>query len=62
LFIFSGIGLIIYALLVWKAAGFGRLSYPDSLRIIIPGITAVGLGVQASFAGFILAILGVKFK
>lgn len=60
LLILAGFGLFVYALLVWQATGFGRLSYPDSLRIIIPGITAVGLGVQASFTGFILAMLGIK--
>jgi hypothetical protein len=56
------VGLIVYALLTWQSTGFGQLSYPDSLRIIIPGVTAVGVGVQFSFGGFILAVLGIKFK
>jgi glycosyltransferase involved in cell wall biosynthesis len=62
LFILGGIGLIVYALLTWQSTGFGQLSYPDSLRIIIPGVTAIGVGVQFSFGGFILAVLGIKFK
>jgi glycosyltransferase involved in cell wall biosynthesis len=62
LFILGGVGLIVYALLTWQSTGFGQLSYPDSLRIIIPGVTAVGVGVQFSFGGFILAVLGIKFK
>lgn len=61
-FILIGFGYLVYALLVWQSTNFGNLSYPNSLRIVIPGVTAIGLGVQFSFSGFILAIIGIKVK
>jgi glycosyltransferase involved in cell wall biosynthesis len=55
----SGCALFIYALLKWKAAGFGPLSYPESLRIVIPAITAMALGAQCVFSGFAFALFGL---
>jgi glycosyltransferase involved in cell wall biosynthesis len=55
----SGCALFIYAFLKWKAAGFGPLSYPDSLRIVIPAITAMALGGQCVFSGFAFALFSL---
>jgi glycosyltransferase involved in cell wall biosynthesis len=52
----GGVALFVIAFLKWKATGFGPLSYPDSLRIVIPAITAMAVGVQCFFAGFALAL------
>jgi glycosyltransferase involved in cell wall biosynthesis len=51
-----GVALFAIAVLKWKATGFGPLSYPDSLRIVIPAITAMAVGAQCFFAGFALAL------
>lgn len=59
----SILGGLIYlgvALLNWKAAGFGPLFYQESLRMIIPAVTGIGVGIQIIASGFALAILGVE--
>jgi hypothetical protein len=38
------------------------LSYPDSLRVVIPAVTAITLGVQSIFSGFVLAIFTLPVK
>jgi glycosyltransferase involved in cell wall biosynthesis len=53
---FGGIALFVVAFFQWKATGFGALSYPASLRIVIPAVTAMVLGVQCFFTGFALAL------
>lgn len=55
-----GTGYLVYSVLQWQEVGFGSLSYPESLRIVIPGVTAVALGVQCIFSGFALAVLGLE--
>jgi len=66
-----GVGIILFtggfvymliAFLKWKSLGFGALSYPDSLRIVIPSVTAIALGIQSLFSGFALAILHLAHK
>ncbi len=58
--LFTGIGLIFYAVMQWQDTGFGVLPYQDSLRLVIPGCSAIIMGLQIFFAGFALAILGMK--
>jgi len=60
-FLLMAVGFIflITAILEWKTAGFGQLSYQNSLRIVIPAVTGIGLGIQVVASGFVLAILGV---
>ncbi|MSU55226.1 MAG: glycosyltransferase family 2 protein [Candidatus Taylorbacteria bacterium] len=63
--IFAGLGFFIAGLIClslafikWKNVGFGNLSYPDTLRLVIPAVTAISLGVQVVFGGFLLGIFG----
>jgi glycosyltransferase involved in cell wall biosynthesis len=56
----SGLGLLIYAILYWKAAGFGPLPYQISHRMVILAVTLISLGIQASVYGFALNILGLQ--
>ena len=58
----SGLGLLIGAVVYWAEQGFGELSYPDSLRLIIPAVTSLILGVQIIFSSFFMSILGLKRK
>jgi glycosyltransferase involved in cell wall biosynthesis len=55
-----GLGFLIAAVLKWKAAGFGVISYPDSLRLVIPAVTCLTLGVQTIFFSFFLSILELQ--
>jgi hypothetical protein len=57
-----GLGYLVAALLYWKEVSFGDLSYAESLRIVIPAITAISLGVQSMFCGFVLGILNLPRK
>jgi hypothetical protein len=52
-----GLGYLLLALARWREVGFGPLSYPDSLRIVVPAVTALALAIQLAFAGFALAVL-----
>jgi glycosyltransferase involved in cell wall biosynthesis len=55
-----GIGYLGFAVYSWRATGFGRLAYAESLRIVIPAVTAIALGIQIMFSGFALAVLGLE--
>lgn len=53
----AGGGLLAAALWQWAQQGFGPLSYPRSLRIVIPSVTLIILGVQVAFSSFFISIL-----
>jgi hypothetical protein len=55
-----GAVLLVIAALTWKLHHFGALSYPESLRIMIPSVTSIMLGVQTIFSSFFLSLLGLK--
>ncbi len=57
-----GLALLILALLIWKEHGFGALSYPDSLRVTIPSVTLIMLGLQIIFSSFFLSLFGLRVK
>lgn len=38
--------------LEWRAGGFGNLSYPHTMRRVVPGVTFVIIGFQTLLAGF----------
>ena len=52
----AGAGCLIAALLKWRATGFGDLTYPDTLRLVVPSVVGMSLGVQVMFGGFLLAV------
>jgi hypothetical protein len=56
----AGLGLSVYALATWNDAGFGRLDYPDTLRIIIPGATLIACGMQTALSALFLSVLGLR--
>jgi glycosyltransferase involved in cell wall biosynthesis len=55
----AGLGLSLYALATWNDAGFGRLDYPDTLRIVIPGATLISCGMQTALSALFLSVLGL---
>lgn len=57
-----GMGYLVAAVLYWKEVSFGDLPYAESLRIVIPAITAIALGIQSIFSGFVLAMLNLPRK
>lgn len=57
-----GVAQLGAAFLYWQAASFGSISYPDSLRKVIPAVTLITLGVQVVFSSFFLSILSLPRK
>jgi glycosyltransferase involved in cell wall biosynthesis len=62
LLLLLGLAYLIAALLYWKEVSFGDLTYADTLRIVVPAVTAISLGVQSMFSGFLLSILMLPSK
>jgi hypothetical protein len=55
-----GIGLSIYGLTIWSGYNFGALEVKKTLRIIIPSVTIIIIGIQIVLYSFFFSILGLK--
>ena len=58
----AGSGLLGYAFVLWKDAGFGPLSYSENMRKLLPAATLILVGLQTVFSGFVLSVLGLQTK
>jgi glycosyltransferase involved in cell wall biosynthesis len=56
----AGFSVSVYAVKVWGAHNFGPLDFSHTLRMVIPGVLCLTLGVQAIFCGFFLSVLGMR--
>ena len=56
----AGIGLSIYALSFWSSRSFGPLDPSQTLRLVIPAVTLIALGLQTVLSSFFLSILGLE--
>jgi hypothetical protein len=54
-----GTGALVAETMAWERVGFGDLSYSESLRVVIPAVTAIALGAQVMFSAFALAVIGL---
>jgi glycosyltransferase involved in cell wall biosynthesis len=54
------IGLSIYALSFWSSTSFGPLDPSRTLRLVIPAVTLIALGLQTVLSSFFLSILGLE--
>ena len=59
LFLLGILGSII-AFIQWESASFGALDPARTMRLIIPSVTAIALGLQVIFSSFFLSVLGLK--
>jgi glycosyltransferase involved in cell wall biosynthesis len=55
-----GLGLLLAAVNDWRLAGFGRLDYAYTMRIVIPGATLTAIGFQTVLSSFVISILGMQ--
>ncbi|MDH3597073.1 MAG: glycosyltransferase family 2 protein [Rhodospirillales bacterium] len=62
LLLVAGLAASAYAVGFWGRASFGPLDPAVSLRIVVPAVTALVLGLQTAFASFFLSVLGLKTK
>lgn len=54
-----GAAMFVFAFLKWQRVDFGPLSYADSLRVVILAVTAMAIGVQTFFCGFVFGTFGL---
>jgi glycosyltransferase involved in cell wall biosynthesis len=55
-----GLGTSVYALSLWGTKHFGLLDYSLTMRVVIPAVLFLILGVQTVFASFFLSVLGLR--
>ncbi len=60
--LFAGAALLLWSVNIWRMAGFGRLDYARTMRIVIPGATLTALGFQVVLSSFFISILGMRRK
>lgn len=53
----TGIALLIIGVIYWGNHGFGEIPYGTGLRIIIPAVTLITLGIQVIFNSFFISFL-----
>jgi glycosyltransferase involved in cell wall biosynthesis len=59
---FAGLSGTIYSLTLWNKAHFGQLDYPSILRIVIPSVVSIILGLQTMLSSFFISVLNVNKK
>jgi len=55
-----GVGGSIFAVSGWARQSFGALDIEHTLRIVMPSVFALTMGVQITFSSFFLSILGLR--
>jgi len=58
----AGLVFSVYALSSWRAHLFGPLDPSQTLRLVIPAVTLIMLGLQTIFSSFFLSILGLRHQ
>ena len=58
--ILGGIAGAIYAVLQWGHSSFGALVPSEMMRITIPSVTALAIGTQILFGGFMLGFIDIE--
>jgi glycosyltransferase involved in cell wall biosynthesis len=58
--ILAGVVSAIYAVLQWGHSSFGALIPSDMMRITIPAVTALAIGTQILFGGFLLGFIEIE--
>lgn len=53
----AGLAFIAMAALGWIEAGYGRLDYSRTMRLVVPGATLLAVGTQSAFGAFLLGVL-----
>ncbi|MDX6461217.1 MAG: hypothetical protein QOE55_4914 [Acidobacteriaceae bacterium] len=62
LLMFLGVGGSIFAVSGWAKQSFGALDIERTLRIVMPSVFALTMGVQITFSSFFLSILGLRSR
>lgn len=62
LLLLAGLLGVGWAFWAWQQTSFGELHYASMMRVLIPSVTAVGLGMQAMLASFLSGILDLEVE
>ncbi|MDO8585557.1 MAG: glycosyltransferase family 2 protein [Armatimonadota bacterium] len=60
--ILLGAVLLVAMFVSWYKSGFGPLEYEQAMRLAIPAVTLVALGVQIGFISFFISVLDLRTK
>lgn len=60
LLILAGAGMWVFGLGYWKSQSFGPLDPGKTLRIVIPGLVSLTLGIEIVLSSFFLSVLGMR--
>lgn len=52
-----GISLISSVIFQWWQSDFGRLEYPRTMRLVVPGVTLIAIGFQTAMASLMAGVL-----
>jgi len=58
--VIAGVGLLVAAINRWRLTDFGAMDYARTMRLVIPGVTAVAIGVQTLLSSFFCSVLELK--
>jgi hypothetical protein len=56
----AGLAGMVVSLLHWNVAGFGLLDVERELRLVVPSVAALMVGLQTVFASLFVSILGIR--
>lgn len=56
----AGLGMSLYAVYLWAAAGFGAIDPQTTMRWVVPSVTALSIGGEIVLAAFFLEALRVR--
>jgi hypothetical protein len=62
IFLLGGIVGFFVALSLWINQGFGNLDTRVALRVVIPSVLGIALGIQTIFSSFFISILQLKLR
>jgi len=57
-----GVGMTVYAFVLWGREAFGDLNPEKFMRLTIPAVTLIVVGIQLLFSGFFIDILRIRVK
>ena len=55
-----GAGLILAVIYQWWETDFGRLEYPRTMRLVVPGVTLIAIGFQTAMASLMAGVLTMR--
>jgi len=55
-----GGALLLFAFVQWHQASFGRLDYGETMRLVIPAVTLIALGIQTILGSFMISLMAIR--